>query len=114
VVKAAVAKFDFNMRMVVTALIVAYAIWGLLTTDVIRADWVAYKMLIFAFLVACGVVVRVYFKPFVPAFVELVTNGASDEVNETLSTSLKKVRVWVWMIWVGLFANAAIGLHLIP
>jgi hypothetical protein len=112
--KAKVAKFDFNLRMVLTAMIVVYAIMGLMDSTVIGADWVAYKMLIFAFLVACGVVVRVHFKPFVPAYVKLMTDGPSDEINETLSTSLAKVRFWVWLIWIGLFINAAIGIHLIP
>lgn len=112
--KAFVAKFDFNFRIAVTIGIVIYAIAGLVDNSIIRADWVAYKMLLFAFLVFCGVMVRVYFKPFVPAYIQLMQNGPSDEVNDTLENSLSKARFWVWIIWIGLFVNAAIGLHIIP
>lgn len=112
-VKATVAKYDFIFRMVVTLAILLYAIAGLLDPELIRADWVAWKMIVFAALVGCGVMVRIYFKPFVPAYVAMMRNGATPETDEALASSLHRARIFVWVIWFGLFLNAAIGLHLL-
>jgi hypothetical protein len=70
-------------------------------------------MLIFAGLVGCGVMIRVNLKPFVPAFMKLVADGASEEVNDALAQSLNRCRPWVWAIWAGLLVNTAIGIHLL-
>jgi hypothetical protein len=111
--KARVTQFDFGMRLAVIALILLYAGAALLQDQWISADWLAWKMLIFAAMVGCGLVVRVKLRPFVIAFGEMMTSGASAETNYAMTTSLAQVRPWVWLIWLGLFVNAALGLHLI-
>jgi hypothetical protein len=111
--KARVTRFDFGMRLMVIALILFYAGAALLQDGWISADWMAWKMLIFAAMVGCGLVVRVKLRPFVIAFGQMMTSGASAETNYAMVTSLAQVRPWVWLIWLGLFINAALGLHLI-
>ncbi len=54
----------------------------------IGADWVAWKILVFAGRVSCGVMIRLNLKPFVPAFVKLVSEGPSDHLNDTLGVHL--------------------------
>jgi hypothetical protein len=110
--KVRVSRFDFALRLGVIAFVAIYAGGALLTGDWISADWLAWKMLIFAALVACGLFIRVNLKPFVIAFGQMMAGGASAEINQAMSASLQRVRPWVWMIWLGLLANAAIGLHL--
>jgi hypothetical protein len=111
--KARVTRFDFGMRLLVIALILLYAGAALVQDRWITADWMAWKMLIFAALVACGLVIRVKLRPFVIAFAQMMTSGSSAESNFAMTTSLARVRPWVWLIWAGLFANAALGLHLL-
>jgi hypothetical protein len=110
--KARVTRFDFGMRLLVIALILLYAGAALVQDRWITADWMAWKMLIFAALVACGLVIRVKLRPFVIAFAQMMTSGSSAESNFAMTTSLAEVRPWVWLIWAGLFVNAALGLHL--
>lgn len=108
-----VSKIDFYFRIAVVVILLLWAIAGLMDNSLIRADWVAYKMIVFAGLVTCGIFIRINLKPFIPAFVSLMKDGASDELNDTLMASLMRCRPYVWCIWGGLFLNAAIGVHLL-
>lgn len=110
---AKLSQFDLYFRIVVVTGLVIYAVMGLLDSAPIKADWLSWKLIIFAALVGCGIAIRINLKPFVPAFVKLMTEGPSDEVNNTMAASVGRCRPFVWAIWLGLFVNAALGLHLI-
>ena len=75
--------------------------------------WLALKITIFATLVACGIAVRFALKPFATAYIGMVTDGPSDERNAAMITHMSIVRRYVWVIWIGLFVNTALGLHVI-
>ena len=112
-VKAKVTQFDFYFRIAMVIGITAFAIDGFVSQGMVQETWLSYKMIVFALLVVCGLFIRINLKPFVPAFTQLMTQGPSDSVNDALDTSLGKCRPYVWAIWVGLFVNAALGMHLI-
>lgn len=104
--KARVAQIDLGFRVLVVA--------GLLVASLfVPAQWLAFKIAIFAALVACGIYIRIQLKPFVAAFGQLMTKGSSAEVEATLSRALGRCRPAVYLIWLGLVVNAALGLHLI-
>ena len=111
--KARVTQFDFALRVAVIVAILGYAGGALAGVGWITADWMAWKMLVFAALVTCGLFIRVKLKPFVQAFGQMMAAGASPESNSAMQASLQQVRPWVWLIWLGLFVNAALGVHLI-
>lgn len=111
--KAKLTQFDFYFRIAMVLGIVALAFEGLAIGEWVQDPWLSYKMLIFAALVVCGLFIRISLRPFVPAFVALMTKGPDGEINETLDRCLGKCRPYVYGIWVGLFANAALGVHLI-
>ena len=75
--------------------------------------WIALKIAMFAVLVACGIAVRFALKPFAIAYTSMVNEGASDAGNAAMITHMGVVRRYVWVIWIGLFMNAALGLHVI-
>ena len=112
---ARLSYFDFRLRLLVTGVLIGAAVSGLIGIGGawLSADWLAWKMLVFAALVACGVMIRINLKPFVPAFLDLQAQGPSDDLNTTLERSVNRCRPWVWAIWLGLFVNAAIGVHLL-
>ncbi len=110
---AVLGRFDLWFRIAVVLGLVAYAIAGLLDDNLIRVDWLSWKLIIFAALVSCGILIRINLKPFGPAFMRLMTEGPSDAVNDALQNSVARCRPWVWAIWAGLFVNAAIGLHIL-
>ena len=109
---AKLAKFDIGFRVVLIAAMVALAMYGFATGEVVRFDWIGIKLLIMAALVAAGLMIRVNLMPFAPAFGKLVTNGPSQEINQEITLSLRNCLPWVYLIWIGLIVNAAIGLNM--
>ncbi|MFK7957697.1 MAG: hypothetical protein AB8B96_16475 [Lysobacterales bacterium] len=106
-------KVDWWGRLIVITGLLALSIHSLVGDGLLRADWVAWKLIVFAGLMTMGLLIRINLKPFGPAFGKLVTVGADDEVNATIKASLAKVKPFVVTIWVGLLVNAMLGLHII-
>ncbi len=109
----ALSKLDFYFRIVVALAILAYAAAVLVSGPGGAADWAAWKLIIFAALVGCGIAIRIHLKPFLPAFIDLMSRGASETGNRIMEKSIANCRPFVWCIWAGLFLNAALGVHLI-
>lgn len=109
---ARLMQLDFWFRVAVALLLASWAILSLLKGSGM-ADWIAWKLLVFAAMVGCGILIRINLKPFVPAFTDLMSNGPSEENNSAMKNSIGRCRPWVWCIWAGLFINAALGIHLI-
>lgn len=107
------AQFDLAFRIAVVVLLVVYSATQLFDALGATADWVVWKLLVFAALVLCGIVIRIHLRPFVPAFARMMAQGSSDETDAVMYTSLMRCRPFVWAIWVGLFVNVALGVHLI-
>ena len=108
---ARLSQLDFYFRIAVVLLLGAYA--GSLLAAGGDAPWVAWKILVFAALVACGIAIRLNLKSFVPAFAEMMAQGASEAGDRAMQQSIGRCRPWVWCIWAGLFLNTALGLHLV-
>lgn len=106
------AKADLIMRIAIVVVLSVYAVLALLD-HLNLADWLAWKLLVFAALVACGIMIRLHLKPFVPAFAAMMANGASAETDAAMQNSIARCRPFVWAIWLGLFVNAALGVHLL-
>ena len=107
------SKIDLYFRIIVVAILVLFAASELLNQKMIYANWVSYKILVFAALVCCGIFIRINLKPFIPAFIAMMQNGATPASDAAMENSVKRCRPFVWTIWLGLFVNAAIGVHLI-
>lgn len=106
------ARFDFYFRIVVIVIMVATAVYGLATGGIVKYNWVAVKLLVMAVLVAFGLMIRVNLTKFTPAFTKLVTSGPSDEVNKAITASIRGSLPWVYLIWLGVLVNTAIGVNL--
>ncbi|AOS98275.1 hypothetical protein AUP74_02904 [Microbulbifer aggregans] len=109
----ALTRFDFYLRVVLIIGLLALAGYALATNFILAADWLAIKLGIFALLVLCGLIIRMRLKLFGSAWGELMSGNDSASVNQTIRSSIASCRPFVFLIWVGLLANAAYGLHLI-
>lgn len=110
---ARLAAVDFRFRLVVLVLILAAAGYGLAGAGYLADDRIGWKMLVFAGLMGCGVMIRWHLRPFGPAFAALGTVGPDDARNEAVEDSLRRCRPYVAGIWIGLFVNAALGVRLL-
>ncbi|MCY4427604.1 MAG: hypothetical protein OXC05_11315 [Halieaceae bacterium] len=107
------AKFDLYFRMVVVLVLLAWSVRHLSDAGSATANWVIYKLLVFAALVGCGIGIRIYLRPFVPAFGRMMREGSSRETDDIMHGALMRCRPLVWCIWLGLLLNAALGVHLL-
>ncbi len=111
--KQQLERIDLWFRAVLIIVLSGLSIYALLTDRLIPTDWVAVKLLSFAALVACGLIIRILLQPFMPAFATLSSEGASVAGDETMRRSLHRCRYFVVLIWILLLFNAAIGVHLL-
>lgn len=110
--KTLLTRFDFWFRLVLALSLLAAggsALGGLWDT----ANYIAWKLAIFGGLISCGLIVRIKLKDFGPAFAAIAAGEVTDEDNATLRRSLGGTRPFVVLIWTGLLASAALGIHLI-
>jgi hypothetical protein len=105
------SQLDLYFRIAVAIMLLVWGAYQL--TEGAGASWAAWKLLIFAAMVCCGIAIRINLKPFVPAFAAMMTDGASDSSNKAMTRSIDHCRPWVWCIWSGLFLNAALGIRLV-
>lgn len=111
--KKIITRFDFWLRITMIVAITAFALSGFINPQWIQAEWLSYKMLIFALMVVFGLLIRIALKNFPVDFRLLMSEGPSDPLNARLTRQMKLAKPWVWGIWAGLFANAMIGVHLL-
>lgn len=109
----ALTRLDFGLRVGLIVGLLVVAGWALLGDVIFPADWLAIKLGIFALLVFCGLMIRVRLKSFVAAWDRLVSGAGDAQTNQTIRSSIAACRPFVYVIWVGLLANAAYGLHLL-
>ena len=110
-VMAFLGKVDLGLRIAVIIGMSLLALGSLAGSIPMQADWLAWKILIFALIVMCGVMVRVHLRPFGYALANLPQQEAA--MGQLLQQSIGRCRPLVFAIWGGLFLNAALGLRLI-
>ena len=106
-----VAKFDMFIRyaVVIGIPISVWMHWE--TNKLAEYPWVAGKLIMFAFLVFCGIMVRGKIGPFFTTLMKCKAGEMPTEAeNEAQRKSLSQVRVWVFMIWAGVFLSAFSGI----
>ncbi|NJO13664.1 MAG: hypothetical protein HC872_09610 [Gammaproteobacteria bacterium] len=104
-------KFDMGFRIALILVLTADAWSSLLTAGHIQAPWMAVKVQIYALLIFFGLMIRVVTQPFVVAFGQMMREGSTPQLEQSIATGLARARPWVIAIWVGLIAAAFIGLQ---
>lgn len=105
------AQADFYFRLLAVVVLLGYA--GITLVSGTGASWIVWKIVVFALMVGCGLAIRIQLKPFTAAFVDLMSYGPSEATNKIIESSVRRCRPFVWLIWAGLFLNAALGIHLV-
>jgi len=109
-----VTKIDFWFRWFLVAYLLWSVIYSFMFTDKLaNAPWVGTKLLVFAAMVFCGLMIRVYIPGYIQGIMALRKDidqrTLSDEMNATMSKSLAKCRPFVLAIWAGLFLECWLG-----
>lgn len=103
-------KFDFYFRCFMIVALIASVGYAYGDGRMRPYPWLAAKLLIFAFLIFCGLVIRLKLPRFVEGYKQLLASGATEESDRNMSEGLRSCRPYVLAIWVGLLAAAFIGM----
>ena len=105
----AMKRVDTVLRLVFLAGLIGAGVAGLAGALALPA-FIAWKLLMLAFAVCMGLVVRRALKPFGPAYVSLATKGPDPDTDQIIKAALARARPAVVMIWLSLVAAAWLGL----
>ena len=103
-------KIDYYFRWIMVFTLIASVSYAFYFTDRLNANpWVGAKLIVFAALIFCGIMIRKY----IGGFIKGIHNIATDNINEVddiaMAASLSKARVFVLTIWVLLLVEVWIG-----
>ena len=104
-----VQRLDFAFRWFMIAALVASFSYSLATGRLDAYPWIAAKLLIFAFLIFCGLMIRVRMPPFAAGLRALAADQATPDTDRRMRESLARMRPWVLAIWAGVLASAVLG-----
>ncbi len=111
--KALLTRFDFWFRLVLSIFLLALGSAAVFNGAFDLPYWVGAKLGIYGALVGLGLIVRIKLKSFGPAFASIAAGRGTAEEDATINQSLGGTRPYVVAIWLGVFASAALGTHLI-
>lgn len=103
-------KFDFYFRCLVVASLIASSAYAFFSGRLADTPWIMLKLLLFGFLVFCGLMIRIKLSGFSASYVKLIQGTITDSDNQTMLQSLNTVRPWVVTIWAILVLQAIIGI----
>ncbi len=104
------AALDRKFRVFMIVAIVASVAYHWVTGPLQPYPWLAAKLLIFAFLIFCGFMIRLKIPPFIEGFRTLATTGATPESDRMMSEGMGACRPYVLIIWAGVAISALIGI----
>lgn len=104
------ATVDLAFRTLVCGTLWVLGIWSVGVEDgPFAPHWIAVKVLLFATIMTCGIIIRFALRPFSAAFVDLVTNGSSDEREAAMGAALRRAQPLVGVIWMSLIVSTLLA-----
>ena len=104
-------KLDLWFRWFLIVAIVASVWWSLSTGRLDDAPWLAFKLIVFAIMILCGVMIRIYIPGFIAGVRALGQGSITTEHDDAMKRSIHRVRPWVFTIWAGLIVEAFLGIY---
>ncbi|MDA0369100.1 MAG: hypothetical protein O3C65_05025 [Proteobacteria bacterium] len=104
------ATIDLWIRYVLIAVLTIAALLSLTGGAPFTSNWLALKVLLFAFVLVCGLGIRFTFAKFGPAFGRFMAEGSTPETEAGLRGPVMRVKPWVLALWSGLVVMALLGI----
>lgn len=103
-------RLDLWFRWFLIAAIVVSVWWSVSTGRLDNAPWLAPKLIVFALMVLCGVMIRIFLPGFIAGVRALSQGSITQEQDDAMRRSIHRVRPWVFAIWAGLIVEAFLGI----
>jgi len=102
-------KFDNPFKWVIVVGCIVSVGWSFSTGRLDEAPWVGYKILIFAAIVFCSLMINKTIGPYVLGVQRIAAGVINDEENAAMAKSLRQCKWAVLGIWAGLVIEAVLG-----
>jgi putative copper export protein len=103
-------RLDELFRWVVIAGVIASAGFSVITERLADTPWVTAKLLIFAAVVFFGLMMRKRLVPFTEALANLESDGPSPGIDQAMTASISRTRIYMFAAWIALAMAAALGM----
>ena len=103
-------RLDLWFRWFLIAAIVVSVWWSVSTGRLENAPWLAPKLIVFALMVWCGVMIRIFLPGFIAGVRALSQGSITQAQDDAMRRSIHRVRPWVFGIWAGLIIEAFLGI----
>jgi len=103
------ATWDRRFRVFMIVAIIASVAYHWTTGPLQPYPWLAAKLLIFAFLIFCGFMIRLKIPPFIEGFKVMAASGATPESDQKMIDGMGACRPYVLLIWAGVAISALLG-----
>ena len=72
-------------------------------------NWLIAKVLLFALIMTCGIVIRFLLTPFSAAFGQIAASGSSPDQEAILVRAIRRAQPLVGIIWLSILCSIALG-----
>lgn len=103
-------RFDVWFRAILVVVLIVTGAVSLIADAPFSENWLALKIGLFGIIVASGAGIRLTLKSFGPAFAQLVSDGPTPEVNDTLRSAMRRSYPFVFTIWTLVALLALLGI----
>lgn len=104
------ATWDRYFRVFMIFALIASVAYHWTTGPLQPYPWLAAKLLIFAFLIFCGYMIRLKIPPFVEGFRALASGNVTPQSDQKMIDGMSACRPYVLAIWAGVAISAFIGI----
>ena len=105
----AMQKFDNPFKWAIVVGCVVWFGWSLATGRLDAVPWVGHKILVFAAIVFCSLMINKTIGPYVVGIERIAAGVINDEENAAMAKSLKQCKWAVLGIWAGLVVEVVLG-----
>lgn len=104
------AQGDLIFRTLVCVVLWISGVMSLVADDgPFQGNWLAAKVLLFALIMTCGIVIRFMLRPFSAAFGEMVGQGSTPAREAVMGSAIRRAQPLVAVIWLALLSATALG-----
>ena len=104
-----ITRIDYIFRWVMMFAIIISVTMDWTSGRLDSEPWIGAKLLLFAALIFCGIMIRKYIGGFAQGIHKIASGSINSQENKAMADSLSRCRVFVLTIWVILLVEAAIG-----
>ncbi len=105
----ALAKWDWRIRYVLIAMFVYMGVISLVTGKPLAAPWLAWKVILFAGVMVCGIGIRYYIRKSYRVWPRIWAGQGSAEDERAVRTAMNRATWVLWCLWTLLVVIGWLG-----